>query len=157
MPDVRFQHRRLRRASDAGDVGCSAMLGRALRVHAARTGARSASLAGACPSSFSTLFNAARETFAGPVISMPIAWPSAVKSITFRIGKAKAITATARKLAILVYGTLKHGLVYADPGAAAYDTQHRTHVIRRLRQRAENLGFRLIDFSTGELVEGSVS
>jgi hypothetical protein len=47
--------------------------------------------------------------------------------------------------------------VYADPGATAYDAQHRTHVIRRLRQRAENLGFSLIDLSTGEVMERSVS
>ena len=79
------------------------------------------------------------------------------RRIAFRIGKAKAITATARKLAILVYRTLKHGLVYADPGADAYDAQHRTQVLRRLRQRAQNLGFGLIDLSTGEIVEGSIS
>jgi transposase len=79
------------------------------------------------------------------------------RRLAFRIGKAKAITATARKLAILVYRTLKHGLVYADPGADAYDAQHRTHIVRRLRLRAENLGFKLIDLSTGEVLEPSVS
>ena len=79
------------------------------------------------------------------------------RRIAFRIGKAKAVTATARKLAILIYRTLKDGLVYADPGAEVYDTQHRTHVLRRLRQRARNLGFGLIDLSTGEVVEGAVS
>jgi hypothetical protein len=79
------------------------------------------------------------------------------RRLAFRIAKAKAITATARKLAILVYRTLQDGLVYVDPGAAAYDAQHRTHVVRRLRQRAGNLGCGLIDLSTGEVVEGSVS
>jgi hypothetical protein len=38
------------------------------------------------------------------------------RRVAFRIGKAKAVTATARKLAILIYRTLKDGLVYADPG-----------------------------------------
>jgi transposase len=79
------------------------------------------------------------------------------RRVAFRIGKAKAVTATARKLAILIYRTLKDGLIYADPGADAYDTQHRTHVLRRLRQRARNLGFGLIDLSTGEVAEGAVS
>jgi len=79
------------------------------------------------------------------------------RRLAFRVGKAKAITATARKLAILVYRTLKNGMVYADPGAEVYDAQHRTHVVRRLRQRAQNLGFGLIDLSTGEVVEGAVS
>lgn len=79
------------------------------------------------------------------------------RRLAFRIGKAKAITATARKLAIIVYHTLKDGFVYADPGAAAYDAQHRTHVLRRLRQRAEHLGFGLVNLSTGEVLNGAVS
>ena len=79
------------------------------------------------------------------------------RRVAFRIGKAKAVTATARKLAVLVYRTLKDHLVYADPGAAAYDAQDRTRVVRRLRLRAENLGFGLVNLSTGEVVEGAVS
>jgi len=79
------------------------------------------------------------------------------RRLAFRVGKAKAITATARKLATLIYRTLKDGLVYADPGADTYDAQHRTHVLRRLRQRAANLGFDLVNRATGELVEGTVS
>jgi transposase len=79
------------------------------------------------------------------------------RRLAVRIGKAKAITATARKLAILVYRTLKGGFVYVDPGAQAYDAQHRTHAVRRLRQRAQHLGFGLIDLTTGELSDGAVS
>jgi transposase len=79
------------------------------------------------------------------------------RRLAFRVGKAKAVTATARKLAILVYRTLKDGLIYRDPGADAYDTQHRTRVLRHLRQRAENLGFVLVNRQTGEIVEGAVS
>jgi transposase len=79
------------------------------------------------------------------------------RRVAFRIGKAKAVTATARKLAILVYRTLKHHLVYVDPGADAYDAHDRTRVMRRLRQRAEHLGFGLINLQTGEVVDGAVS
>lgn len=79
------------------------------------------------------------------------------RRVAFRIGKAKAVTATARKLAVLVYRTLKDHLVYVDPGADAYDAQDRTRVVRRLRRRAENLGFALVNLSTGEVVEGTVS
>ena len=79
------------------------------------------------------------------------------RRLAFRVGKAKAVTATARKLAILVYRTLKEGLVYADPGADAYDANHRTHVLRRLRQRAANLGFALVNVQTGEVADGTVS
>lgn len=79
------------------------------------------------------------------------------RRLAFRIGKAKAVTATARKLAVLVYRTLKDRLVYVDPGAAAYDAQHRSRLVRRLRQRAEHLGFGLINISTGEVSDGAVS
>ena len=74
-----------------------------------------------------------------------------------RIGKPQAITATARKLAILVYRALKGELVYRDPGADAYDAQRRTRVLRRLRQRAATLGFELVRRETGELLLGVVS
>ena len=79
------------------------------------------------------------------------------RRLAYRVGKAKAITATARKLAILVYRTLKDGLVYQDPGAAAYDAHHRTRVLRRLRQRATALGFTLVNLETGEQLERVVS
>jgi transposase len=79
------------------------------------------------------------------------------RRLAARVGKAKAITATARKLATLVYHTLKNGLVYRDPGAAAYDAHHRTRVLRSLRRRAANLGFSLVNLRTGEQLEGGVS
>ena len=39
----------------------------------------------------------------------------------------------------------------------AIDAQDRTRVVRRLRQRAEHLGFGLVNLSTGDVVERSVS
>jgi hypothetical protein len=61
-----------------------------------------------------------------------------------RIGTAKALTAVTRKLAIQVYHTLKHGRIYQDPGAAAYDFQHRNRVLRTLKSRARTLGYDLV-------------
>lgn len=58
---------------------------------------------------------------------------------------------------MFVYRTLKQGFLYVDPGADAYDAQHRVRVLRRLRQRAQNLGFDLVNLSTGEVVDGAVS
>ena len=72
-----------------------------------------------------------------------------------RIGKPQAITATARKLAILVYHALKRELVYRDPGADAYDRQQRTRVLRRLRQTATTLGFDLVNRDTGEILNAA--
>jgi transposase len=74
------------------------------------------------------------------------------RRLAYRVGKAKAITATARKLAILVYRMLKGELTYQDPGAPAYEAQQRTQALRRLRNRATRLGFGLVDLSTGEVI-----
>lgn len=76
------------------------------------------------------------------------------RRLAFRIGKAKAITATARKIALLVYRCLKGEIVYKDPGAAAYDRINRESVLRRLRERATNLGFSLVSNETGQILEG---
>jgi hypothetical protein len=72
-----------------------------------------------------------------------------------RIGKPQAITATARKLAVLVYRALKGDLIYRDPGAAAYDGQQRTRVLRRLRRTATTLGFDLVNRETGEILQAA--
>lgn len=74
------------------------------------------------------------------------------RRLAYRVGKAKAITATARKLAILVYRMLKGELTYHDPGATAYDAQQRERTLRTLRRRAAHLGFDLLDLSTGEVI-----
>ncbi len=79
------------------------------------------------------------------------------RRLAYRVGKAKAITATARKLAILVYRTLKDGLLYQDPGAAAYNAQDQARVLRRLTQRAAELGFALLDTKSGQLLQAAVS
>jgi len=74
------------------------------------------------------------------------------RRVATRVGKPQAITATARKLAILVYRALKGELVYQDPGAAAYDVRQRARTLRQLRQRAATLGFELVNRETGEVM-----
>ena len=65
------------------------------------------------------------------------------RRLAARVGKAKAVTATARKLAVLFYNTLRYGMAYQDQGVAYYEEQHRKRVLKRLRQRAKELGFQL--------------
>ena len=48
------------------------------------------------------------------------------RRLSSRVGKRKAVTATARKIAVLFYDTLRFELTYRDLGAAAYDEGHRT-------------------------------
>ena len=63
------------------------------------------------------------------------------RRLSARIGKAKAITATARKIAVLFYNTLRHGRAYADPGATYYEDRYRQRVLHNLQRRAKSLGF----------------
>jgi transposase len=65
------------------------------------------------------------------------------RRLAARVGKAKAVTATARKLAILFYNTLRYGMAYQDPGAAYYEAQYRSRVLKGLRRRAKELGYEL--------------
>lgn len=65
------------------------------------------------------------------------------RRLAARIGKAKAITATARKIAERVYAVLATGQPYEDPGAEAYDERQRQRTLRNLRRRAAALGFQL--------------
>jgi transposase len=63
------------------------------------------------------------------------------RRLAARVGKAKAITATARKIAVLAYNTLSHGMAYADPGASSYEERYRQRVLSNLRRRAKSLGY----------------
>lgn len=63
------------------------------------------------------------------------------RRLSARVGKAKAITATARKIAVLFYNTLRHGLDYRDPGASYYEERYRQRVLTNLQRRAKSLGY----------------
>nr|WP_322596916.1 transposase [Bradyrhizobium sp. SEMIA] len=63
------------------------------------------------------------------------------RRLALRAGKAKAVTATARKIAVLFYNTLRHAMTYRDPGADHYEEQYRGRVVANLRRRAKSLGF----------------
>ncbi len=62
-----------------------------------------------------------------------------------RRGKAKAVTATARKLAELVYLLLKTGKTYVEFGEQAYKETSRRRLLRKLRKQATSLGFQLLE------------
>ncbi len=63
------------------------------------------------------------------------------RRLSARAGKAKAVTATARKIAVLFYNTLRHRMTYRDPGADHYEEQYRSRVLANLKRRAKSLGF----------------
>ena len=60
-----------------------------------------------------------------------------------RLGTPAAITATAHKLARIIYFMLKHRQPYHDFGSDYYEQQYRARLIRNLNRRAAKLGLRL--------------
>ncbi|MFC1602920.1 IS110 family transposase [Pseudomonadota bacterium] len=60
-----------------------------------------------------------------------------------RLGAPKAITATAHKLARLIYNMLKHGTEYVDQGQDYYEQKYHERVVNNLRKRAAQFGFEL--------------
>ena len=71
------------------------------------------------------------------------------RRLAARLGKAKAITATARKFAILVYRMLRDRITYRELSAVDYGQQQRSRILRDLRKRAASLGLELVDTQTG--------
>jgi hypothetical protein len=64
-----------------------------------------------------------------------------------RLGAPKAITATAHKLARLVYAMLKHGSAYVDAGQDYYEERYRSRVVQNLKRKAKELGYQFIEIS----------
>jgi transposase len=70
------------------------------------------------------------------------------RRLAARTGKAKAVTATARKLAVLFYNALRFGMKYVDPGEDFYEERYRQRVLHQLHRRAQQMGFILVREST---------
>lgn len=61
-----------------------------------------------------------------------------------RLGAPGAITATAHKLARLMYSMLRHGVPYVDVGQHVYEQRHRERVVKNLKRNARAFGFMLV-------------
>lgn len=67
------------------------------------------------------------------------------RRLAARVGKAKAVTATARKIAVLFYNAMRFGSQYKDPGSNHYEERYRARVIKNLHRRAAEFGFSLTE------------
>jgi transposase len=65
------------------------------------------------------------------------------RRIQARAGGAKAVLATARKIAERVYRLLKYGQAYERQAMAAYEEAYRNRLVKALARKAEELGYRL--------------
>ncbi len=61
-----------------------------------------------------------------------------------RHGSPKAITATAHKLARLIYSMLKNGTEYVDQGQDYYEREYKDRVLKNLKRRVAEMGFKMI-------------
>ena len=61
-----------------------------------------------------------------------------------RHGSPKAITATAHKLARLIYSMLKNGMEYVEQGQDYYENQYKDRVLKNLKRRVAEMGFKMI-------------
>ena len=64
-----------------------------------------------------------------------------------QLGAPKAITATAHKLARLIYTMLRYGQEYVDAGAEYYESQYQQRALRAAKRRAAQLGYQLVPMS----------
>ena len=60
------------------------------------------------------------------------------------LGAPKAITATAHKLACIIYAMLRYGQQYVDAGAEYYERQYQQRALRTAQRRAAQLGYQLV-------------
>lgn len=67
------------------------------------------------------------------------------RKMAARLGAGKAITATAHKLARLVYAMLTKGEDYVERSEADYEQQHRERTIRQLQRKAAQFGLQIIE------------
>jgi hypothetical protein len=68
------------------------------------------------------------------------------------LGTPKAITATAHKLARLIYTMLKHGTAYVRQSLADYERHYRDRMVQHLTRRAKALGYALVETPAGTLM-----
>lgn len=67
-------------------------------------------------------------------------------------GTPKAITATAHRIARMIYMMLTRGEDYVDQGQAAYEQKYKERQMRSLKSQAARLGLTLVETATGAVV-----
>ena len=70
------------------------------------------------------------------------------------LGAPKAITATAHKLALIVYSMLRYGQGYVDIGAEYYESQYHQRAVRAAKRRAAQLGYDLVPIPSQDQAPG---
>lgn len=91
---------------------------------------------------------AAFRIAAASLRSSPTALGAFYRRIRARGGEAKAVTATAHKLAKIYYRLLKYGEDYVEAGEKAYEEKYQQQRVKALMKQAALMGFALVAAST---------
>ena len=75
-----------------------------------------------------------------------------LRSMAARHGMPKAITATAHKLARIIYDLMTRGHEYVAQSQAEYEQKHKERRLRYFQKQARIHGYSLVATSTGEVV-----
>lgn len=87
---------------------------------------------------------AALRLAASTLYRSPTALGAFLRRLKSRLGPAKAITATAHKIATIIYNMLRQGVSYKETGQTYYEEQYRERALRNLKRKADELGFELV-------------
>ena len=74
-----------------------------------------------------------------------------------RLGGQAAVTATAHKLARIVYLALKHGMTYVRQSQEEYEAQMKEKQIKALRRKARQLGLEVIEKTSGSVTPAAAA
>lgn len=66
------------------------------------------------------------------------------RRIRARAGGPQAVTATARKIAVIYYSMLKHGTNYVEVGLAAYEQKYQQRRLKGMQKQALAMGYHLV-------------
>ncbi len=78
----------------------------------------------------------------------PTALGAYYRRMKAKLGAAEGITATAHKLARILYRLLKHGEAYVQEGLAEYEKKHQARKLQTLQRTAESMGLQLVQKET---------
>jgi len=66
------------------------------------------------------------------------------RRIRARVGKPQALTATARKLAVIYYSMLKYGTEYLEMGQSEYEQRYQQRRLSAMQKQALSMGYHLV-------------
>ena len=72
------------------------------------------------------------------------------RRLASKLGKPKAITAVARKIAVRYYHALKNGEEYIEKGAKFYEERYRAKTMQYLQKKALQMGCQIVEMPIEE-------